>query len=374
MRLVLANQATAAKRRVYLHLVDATDGMTPETGEAGGQPQISTNGGAWTNTGIGTLTAIGNGRYYADLTQAAVANAGDVIETRYKSANTAECPGDSVQVVAFDPDDAVDLGLSNLDAAVSSRLAPTVASRTLDVSAGGEAGVDWANVGSPTTTVTLSGTTVKTATDVETDTQDIQSRLPAALVSGRMDSSVGAMAANVMTAAAAAADFGTEIAAAVWDRLTSALTTVGSIGKLIVDYLDAAISSRAASGASVTIASPVIDDETIEIYPGDAYTTTHNRPFDFALTGAPDLTNATVTLAIELGRTDVLTVTGSVLNAGSATQTARFQPTAANTALLTRYGTGAYTFQVQASWSGDTPAQPATIVRGSVNTIRKYTV
>lgn len=60
-------------------------------------------------------------------------------------------------------------------------LRPTTAGRTLDVSAGGEAGIDWANVGSPTSTVNLSGTTVKTATDVETDTADIQSRLPAAL-------------------------------------------------------------------------------------------------------------------------------------------------------------------------------------------------
>lgn len=49
-----------------------------------------------------------------------------------------------------------------------SALRPTTAGRTLDVSAGGEAGVDWANVGSPTTVVGLSGTTVKTATDVET--------------------------------------------------------------------------------------------------------------------------------------------------------------------------------------------------------------
>lgn len=60
-------------------------------------------------------------------------------------------------------------------------LKPTVDNRTLDVTTSGEAGVDWANVGSPTTTVNLSGTTVKTATDVETDTQDIQSRLPTAL-------------------------------------------------------------------------------------------------------------------------------------------------------------------------------------------------
>ena len=60
-------------------------------------------------------------------------------------------------------------------------LRPTTAGRKLDVSTGGEAGLDWANIGSPTTTQGLSGTTVKTATDVETDTQDIQSRLPAAL-------------------------------------------------------------------------------------------------------------------------------------------------------------------------------------------------
>jgi hypothetical protein len=49
-----------------------------------------------------------------------------------------------------------------------SALRPTTAGRTLDVSAGGEAGIDWANVGSPTTTVGLSGTTIKDVTDVET--------------------------------------------------------------------------------------------------------------------------------------------------------------------------------------------------------------
>jgi uncharacterized protein YaiE (UPF0345 family) len=77
-----------------------------------------------------------------------------------------------------------------------SALMPTTDGRKLDVSAGGEGGVDWANVGSPTTTLNLSGTTVKTATDVETDTQDIQSRLPAALVSGRMNSDVVAISGD----------------------------------------------------------------------------------------------------------------------------------------------------------------------------------
>lgn len=86
-------------------------------------------------------------------------------------------------------------------------LAPTTADRTLDVTAGGEAGVDWANVGSPTTTQTLSGTTVKTATDVETDTADIQARLPAALTGGgNIKADMQAAANGVITAAVIATD------------------------------------------------------------------------------------------------------------------------------------------------------------------------
>lgn len=46
---------------------------------------------------------------------------------------------------------------------------------------------------------------------IETDTQDIQARLPAALVSGRIDASVGAMAADTLTATALSADAATEI-------------------------------------------------------------------------------------------------------------------------------------------------------------------
>lgn len=81
-----------------------------------------------------------------------------------------------------------------------SALKPTTASRTLDVSSTGEAGIDWGNVGNPTTTVGLSGTTVKTATDVETDTADIQSRLPAALVGGRIDANMGSVSGDATAA------------------------------------------------------------------------------------------------------------------------------------------------------------------------------
>ena len=49
-------------------------------------------------------------------------------------------------------------GLTNYGA-----LKPTIAGRTLDVSAAGNAGIDWANIDSPTTTQNLSGTTIGTA-------------------------------------------------------------------------------------------------------------------------------------------------------------------------------------------------------------------
>ena len=86
----------------------------------------------------------------------------------------------------------------------NSALKPTTAGRTLDVSAGGEAGLDWANIGSPTTTVALSGTTVGTAT---------------ALTNAPSDSS----------------------------GVTTLLTRVTSTRAGNLDYLDAAITSRMAT-------------------------------------------------------------------------------------------------------------------------------
>lgn len=54
-----------------------------------------------------------------------------------------------------------------------------------------------------------------TSSNVTTSTSTITALLPAALVGGRMDASVGAMAANVITAAATAADFTAEVTAAL---------------------------------------------------------------------------------------------------------------------------------------------------------------
>lgn len=145
------------------------------------------------------------------------------------------------QIVAYDPDDAGHLGLDFLDTQVSTRLAPTVASRTLDVSATGGAGIDWANVEAPTTTLNLSGTTIKTATDVETDTANIQTRIPAALVSGRIDASVGAMAANVITSSATDGTVISEIQSGL--AMATAVSSLASDVQAVFNLIDTEVAA-----------------------------------------------------------------------------------------------------------------------------------
>lgn len=124
------SESTAARRRVYIHCVDATDGITPETGEAAGQPQVSKNGASFGNTSA-TLTAIGNGAYYVELTTGELDTLGYIL-VRYKSANTAEAQV-LCQVVAYDPYDSAGLGLTRLDAAVTTRSTITTAEVNTEV-------------------------------------------------------------------------------------------------------------------------------------------------------------------------------------------------------------------------------------------------
>lgn len=157
------DEATAGRRRFPLYLVDGTDGITAETGEAAGQPQLSKNGGAFGNTSA-TLSAIGNGSYYVELTAAELDTLG-LITIRFKSGNTAEFSLTG-QIVAYDPYAAYALA----SIATETRLAE----------------LDSGNI--PTD---LSG--------IQSDTDDIQSRLPTTLNGGRMDADVGALAGIVQS-------------------------------------------------------------------------------------------------------------------------------------------------------------------------------
>lgn len=77
--------------------------------------------------------------------------------------------------------------------------------------------------------------------DIETDTQDIQSRLPAALVSGRIDASVGAMASDTITSSAVAASAVTEIQSGL--ATAAELSTVEGKIDTIDDFLDTEVAA-----------------------------------------------------------------------------------------------------------------------------------
>ena len=77
--------------------------------------------------------------------------------------------------------------------ALSSLLHPTTAGRTLDVTTGGAAGIDWSNVENPTTSLNLSATTIAVTQQVDVNTIKTQTVTCAAGVTIRTD--VGAAAA-----------------------------------------------------------------------------------------------------------------------------------------------------------------------------------
>lgn len=169
-----------ASQTIGAQMVSASDGSA-FTGTV--SAHVTGDGGTQ-GAGSGTVTHRGNGYHSYTITQAET----DFAHVAVTFTGTGAVPA-TVQVYTRAGDAFTRLG------------APAGASIAADVAA------------------------VKTQTAaIETDTQDIQSRLPAALVSGRIDASVGAIAANAITAAATATDFGTEVGTAVWASTTRVLT------------------------------------------------------------------------------------------------------------------------------------------------------
>ena len=176
-------------------------------------------------------------------------------------------PGDAVQVNGFLGTEVaitvagvpkVDVSTwDGTDITTGVPLAPATAGRTLVVDAAGLADANVVKVG-PTGVGT-----VQTAGDIMGDTNDIQTRLPAALVGGRMDSSVGAMAADVVTAAAianGAIDAATFVAGAI-DAAAIATDAIGA-----AELADGAITALTfAAGAidAAAIATGAIDADAI---------------------------------------------------------------------------------------------------------------
>lgn len=193
--------------------------------------------------------------------------------------------------------------------------------------------------------------------------------------------------AYVRLGAPAGASVSADIAAqpaSIWNYPSASATTVGSLGKRIVDYLTGDIFGRigAPVGASIsadiaalpasiqslltaqtiTVRSPVLTRSSIEVVIGTSYRDTDGVPFEWDIGATPVLTGFTLYAKIA----GVTIGTCSITNAGTATQTLTIEPTAAETATM---AAGLRDFIVYAINTTPNPDATVALVWGKVNVI-----
>lgn len=154
---------------------------------------------------------------------------------------------------------------SLIDAGATGLLAPTVAARTLDVSAGGEAGVDWANVGSPTTAVNLSGTNIDPDQVVASVTGAVGS------VTGAVGSVTGAVGSVTGAVGSVTGNVGGNVVgsvASVTGAVGSVTGAVGSVTGNVGGNVTGTVGMVNALAANVITAAATAADFTTEIQTG----------------------------------------------------------------------------------------------------------
>ncbi len=114
-----------------------------------------------------------------------------------------------------------------------SALMPTTAARTLDVTATGEAGIDWANVGAPTTTLALTGTTISTSQVV-------------ASVSGAVGSVSGNVGGNVVGIGSVTGNVGGNVTGSVGSVVGAVGSVTGNVGGNVVGTVASVVNLSAA--------------------------------------------------------------------------------------------------------------------------------
>jgi hypothetical protein len=211
------SEPTATRRRAFFHAVDATDGITAETGLTG-TGRVSKNGAATAGSSA-SITEIDStnmpGRYYIEFTTSELDTAGQFV-FRYKNAACAEVIVQAT-VVNFDPYAAGPTIAEIVDGVWDELRASHVTAGTFGQGAASVQG----NVTGSVDSVTGAVGSVTGAVGSVTGN-----------VGGNVTGSIGSVAASGIAAAsfaagavdanALAADAGTEIATAVFARAFSA--------------------------------------------------------------------------------------------------------------------------------------------------------
>lgn len=233
---------------------------------------ISKNGGAFAAP-AGTVTEVGSGWYKLAPDAADVGTLGTLV--LHMTEATCDPTDMEFSVVAFNPYDAIRMGLTalpNANAAANGGL-PTVdaANAVLIQDGTGANQLDLSSGAVVLQAITHTGAVIPTVTAVTNDVGITQAGADKVWASaartltgfGTLVADIWAYATRELTAITAvtladgaitaakiadgaitAAKFGAGAFNAVWERLTSGLTTIGTIGKLLVDNVDAAISTR----------------------------------------------------------------------------------------------------------------------------------
>lgn len=263
------SEATAARRRIPVLLVDITDGFTPETGVVTPTINVSKNGAAIAS-GAGTWTEIGNGQYYYEFTSGEVDTLG-WIAVNIEKATVSRDYNAIVQIMAYDYAAATNLGLTAIPAVAtgSAGAIPTTGSGANQIAVNGSGAIS--TVVSVTNGVVVTTNNDKTGYSLATApptaaaiaTQVWSETLPGTYTSTQAGNILNqGSATSIWAAATRTLTAGTNIvlakgtgitgfnditAQSVWDVLAANVTTASSIGLQLKTNIDATISSRMAT-------------------------------------------------------------------------------------------------------------------------------
>lgn len=136
----------------------------------------------------------------------------------------------------------------NLSGTSTLALEPTTAGRKLDVTTTGEAGIDWANVGSPTTTVGLTGTTISTSQVVASVTGAVGS------VTGAVGSVTGNVGGNVTGSVGSVVGAVGSVTGNVGGNVTGSVGSVATGGIAAASFAAGAIDATAIASNAIAAA------------------------------------------------------------------------------------------------------------------------
>ena len=275
----------SASKVVPFFMVDSANHISPKTGLSP-SVQISKAGGTFATAG-GTVAEIGSGWYKITLSSTDTDTLGAL--AFHITASGADSVDFTIQIVAFDPESSTNLGLSRIDADISSRATDAsvwgyssrtltsfgtlvsdiwnYSTRTLTAFSTSLAVAVWDVLESAIGTSGSIGVKVKTNLDATVSSRSTLTDSQVWSYTSRTLTSFGSLVSDIWNySTRTLTAFSTSLAVAVWDVLESAITTADSIGLKVKNNLDATVSSRstltAGQAADAVWDEPLADHQT----------------------------------------------------------------------------------------------------------------